>query len=50
MDRRRLSLGLIATLSMGFAGLSATSTAKAAIKRAKPEQKTAILLTNAIWT
>ena len=32
MDRRRLSLGLIATLSMGFAGLSATSTAKAAIK------------------
>ncbi len=39
MDRRRLSLGLIATLSMGFAGLSGISTAKAAVnKAAKPKR------------
>ncbi len=39
MDRRRLSLGLLATLSMGFAGLSGTSRAKAAVNKAiKPKR------------
>ncbi len=39
MDRRRLSLGLLATLSMGFAGLSGTSPARAALNNAvKPRR------------
>jgi hypothetical protein len=39
MDRRSLSLGLIATLSMGFAGISGSSGAKAALgKTATPKR------------
>ncbi len=39
MDRRRLSLGLIATLSMGVSGLARTAPAKAALnKAAKPKR------------
>jgi len=39
MDRRRLGLGLIATVSMGFLGIAGTSTAKAALNKAvKPKR------------
>ncbi len=39
MDRRRLSLGLIATLSMGFTGIFGSSGAKAALgKTAAPKR------------